>query len=447
MIRMLLLWPVKVGAIALIVWFFVRERLPAPGDWIVALVSGALFHLAYAALMTGIRRSGDSRLLEKARFGGLPEDGKRSVLVGTLHVDGQVLHAPFSGAECAGYSYEIYHFETTGSGAGNRGSTRKVVDYCGMALAPCAIRTGLGDYRLLAYPFLSGFPEQQYKDQPHRELTAELIRTTSFEKIAPLLGGIATLDRAMLGTEGSLKKDWRFTDGHDLGQSTFAEQLIAVESKVCAFGIYSDERRSLLPDTSSDDRALLLIAGDPDQALRQLSSGAKSSRRLAFWSAVPTAAVLAFVLFAPWSMLRVVPGCGVIIERQELRLKDALGRNDLLAIADAIRFVDSNLAFEEAARTPLMLATSAEAAVLLVNRGARIGAHDVNGYSVLMNAAERGSPELLRFLVSRGAHVNERLPANPETTALAIARDRNTPAAVDVLLKAGATDAGSGRDF
>ena len=172
----------------------------------------------------------------------------------------------------------------------------------------------------------------------------------------------------------------------------------------------------------------------------------KSSRRLAMWTAVPTAAVLAFLLLAPWSMLRSVPGCAAIIEKQELRLREALGQNDVRAIADTIRYVDPNLVFEEAARTPLMLATSAEAAQLLLDRGARIDAHDVNGYSVLMNAAERGSPALLQLLMRRGANVNERLAANPETTALAIARDRNTPAVVDALIKAGATDAAPARN-
>jgi hypothetical protein len=182
MIRMLLLWPLKVGAIALILWFFLRNRLPGPGDWIVAVVSGLLLHLAYAAVMTEIRRSGDARLLEKTVRGELPADGKRSVLIGTIHAQGEALRAPFSGAACVGYTYDIYHFETTASSTGSRGTTSKVVDFSGIALAPSVIRTGLADYRLLAYPFLSGFPEQRFKDQAHRALAQELIRTTSFDR-------------------------------------------------------------------------------------------------------------------------------------------------------------------------------------------------------------------------------------------------------------------------
>jgi ankyrin repeat protein len=85
-----------------------------------------------------------------------------------------------------------------------------------------------------------------------------------------------------------------------------------------------------------------------------------------------------------------------------------------------------------------MWATSVEAADLLVRRGASVAAHDAGGYSVLMNAAQRGSPELLRYLVSRGADVNERLKADAATTALSIAKDNNTPAAVAALVAAGA---------
>jgi hypothetical protein len=441
MTRMILLWPLKVGVIALILWYFLRERLPPPGDAIVAAVAGVLLHLAYAALMTEIRRSGDSRLLERTGRGEPPVDGKRSALIGTLHADGPVLRAPFSEAECIGYSYEISHIEyTSGSGrSGSTGSSTKVTDFSGIALAPCTIRTAKGEFRMLAYPFLSGLPEQKYKDPAHRERAAQYIRTTPFEKTTPLIGEIARLDRAMLETTGSLRKDWRIAESDNLAESTFEEQLIRPASKVCAFGIYSADKRSLLPNMSSDDRALLLVAGDAAQVGRQLSSGIRTSRRLAFWVFVPTAAVLAFILAAPWSLLRVLPGGNVIIDKQAQRLKDALGQNDVQAIAGAVRYVDPNMAFEEAARTPLMLVTSVAAAQILLEHGASIDAHDSNGYSVLMNVAERGSPELIRSLASRGAKVNERL-SESGTTPLSIARDSNTPAAVDALLKAGATD-------
>jgi hypothetical protein len=152
---------------------------------------------------------------------------------------------------------------------------------------------------------------------------------------------------------------------------------------------------------------LLLVAGDANQAARQLKSGITSSRRLAFWTALPTCAVLALVLFVPWSVLRAVPGGRLVIEPQEQRLKEALGQDALRAVAGAIRYVDANMAFEEGARTPLMLARSAEVA---------------------------------QVLLDQGASVNERLSTNADTTALSIARERHTEEAVAALLKAGAMD-------
>lgn len=87
-----------------------------------------------------------------------------------------------------------------------------------------------------------------------------------------------------------------------------------------------------------------------------------------------------------------------------------------------------------------MLVKSAEAAQMLLDRGAQVTAHDASGYSVLMNVAQDGSLELLRLLAGRGADVNERHPANPAMSALSLARQGNTPEAVDALVKAGARE-------
>ena len=440
MIRSVVLWPLKAGAIAAVLWYFLRDPLPTPADWIVAGVSGVLLHLAYAATRTGVRRSGDTRLLDKAGVEP-PVDGTRVALAGTLKATGPAVRAPFSAMECAGYSYEIFHVVRTMSRQGTTGSSRKVTDFSGIALAPCAIHTAHGDFRLLSFPFLSGFPEQQYKDAAHRARAADYVGATTFERTIPLVGELAALNSAMLETDGSVRKDWCTTTTTDLiADSTVSEQCIPLDAPVCVFGMYSEEKRSLVPDTASDARALLMVAGDAAQARRQLASGARSSRSLALFALLPTVAVLAFILFAPWSWIRATPGGSLIVDKQTQRLKDALSANNLGEIGAAIRYLDPNLAFEEASRTPLMLATSVDAAQLLVSRGASVAAHDSNGYSVLMNAAERGSPALLQFLVARGANVNEQLTANHETTPLSIARDRNTPAAVDALLKAGARE-------
>src|SRR5262245_16650121 len=144
MTRSALLWPIKVVIIAAALWYFLRDPLPLPADWIVAGISAVLLHLAYAAATTGARRSGDARLLRKAGFGEPLADGQRVALVGTLRTSAP-LHAPFSGAECAGYSYEIFHFVYSRSQSDGRSSSRKVPDFSGIALAPSVIHTVQGD--------------------------------------------------------------------------------------------------------------------------------------------------------------------------------------------------------------------------------------------------------------------------------------------------------------
>ena len=218
------------------------------------------------------------------------------------------------------------------------------------------------------------------------------------------------------------------------------EQCIPADATVCAFGIYSAAQQALVTGTTTDARALLLVEGDAREAGQRLASGARSSRRVAIAAVLPAAALLLFVLFAPGKWLRAVPGGSLIVEKHSARMKDALLANDLGGISRALRYIDANFVFDEGSRTPLMLVKSAEAAQILLDHGASVAAHDASGYSVLMNVAEDGSPELLRLLAGRGADVNERHPANPATSALALARQGNTPAAVEALLTAGARE-------
>jgi hypothetical protein len=438
LIRSALLWPVKVGAIAAALWYVLRDPLPSPADWIVAGVAAVLLHLSYAAATTGRRRGGDLRLLQRA--GEAPADGRRVAVVGTVRAIGEPLHAPMSGTPCAGYTYEIFHYVQHSSQEGSSGAKRRVPDYSGIALAPSVIHTMQGDFPLLSYPFLSGFSEATWSDGPRLEHAAAYVRATAFEQTLPFVGELTVLDRAMRETGGSLKKDWRMSDATGVAGTTVSEQVIPIDARVCAFGVWSDGRKTLLPDTSSDAPGLLLVAGDAAEASARLASGERSSRALAIGSFAIAAAVLALILAAPWNVLRRIPGSSLVIDKQTDRLKDALWANDLGGIAASIRYLDPNLAFEEASRTPLMLAKSPAAARILIGRGASVSAHDANGYSVLMNAAERGSPELLRFLAEQGAEVNEHLKTNPEITPLSLAKDNNTPEAVDALVKAGARE-------
>jgi hypothetical protein len=435
-IRSALLWPVKVGAMAVALWYFLREPLPSPADWILAGVSAILLHLAYAAATTGRRRGGDLRRLQHA--GEPPVDGARIALIGTLKTAAP-LEAPISGTPCVGYTYEMFHVVQHRSQDGSSGTSRRVPDFSGIALAATVIHTMQGDVPLLSYPFLSGFAEDTYDDPAHLRRAAGYVTQTVFEKTMPFVGELSTLDHAMRETGGAMKKDWRMSDATGVAGLTLREQRIPVDAAVCAFGIWSDARKALVPG-GSDARALLLVAGDVEQASRQLASGERSSRSIAIGSFVVAAALVSTVLFAPWNVLRRVPGSSLVIDKQTERLKDALWANDLHGISASIRYLDPNLAFEEASRTPLMLARSPEAAQLLIDRGGRVTAHDANGYSVLMNAAERGSPELLRFLVAHGADANEHLTSDPARTPLRLAKDNNTPEAVDALLKAGARE-------
>jgi hypothetical protein len=111
----------------------------------------------------------------------------------------------------------------------------------------------------------SGFPEQTSGDTDRRRRAAEYVRTTTFEKTTAFVGELAALDRAMLETGGSLKKDWRMTDGDDVTGMTLQEQFIPADAKVCAFGIYSAAKQTLLPGTGSARRSAISIPISPSR--------------------------------------------------------------------------------------------------------------------------------------------------------------------------------------
>ena len=104
-----------------------------------------------------------------------PVNGIRAVLVGTLEPVGlgPPLRAPFDGAECLTYSYQV----TEVRGTGRR---RTIFTHIkGVALAPSMIVTRTGSYRLLAVPELEG----DEPTAPREQVIANLeryVRTTTF---------------------------------------------------------------------------------------------------------------------------------------------------------------------------------------------------------------------------------------------------------------------------
>ena len=123
------------------------------------------------------------------------------------------------------------------------------------------------------------------------------------------------------------------------------------------------------------------------------------------------------------------PNC-VAIEFGNTPLYNACVADSIAAVRLLLeRGADPNKRFEyhspidgrvERNLTALMLARSVEVANALLEHGAQVDVHDGNGITPLMRAANRGKPEIVRWLLLAGATAQ----SADGRTALAIAEDR-----------------------
>src|ERR1043166_2546633 len=102
----------------------------------------------YAAVIASLFFAFTIGALLKARFErredaiiagseGPPIDGKLVAIDGTMEALGELLVAPFSGQTCLAYDYDIQHWNSL-----KDADPGLIMDRNGLALAPCAIRTG-----------------------------------------------------------------------------------------------------------------------------------------------------------------------------------------------------------------------------------------------------------------------------------------------------------------
>ncbi|MEK6692276.1 MAG: hypothetical protein AABY44_02480, partial [Nitrospirota bacterium] len=192
-------------------------------------------------------------------------DGERALVCGTVRPEGSLLTAPFSGKECVGYHYTVTH-RTADRSSGSTTWT----DYEGYALAPFAIRSPLGDVRILAEADKELFYELPRKDLGDAyERASAYLETTDFgETITSVLGG-KSRTREMVNGPGNFRVDMSIGDPpRDLRSCDLDEKIIRPGEAVYAVGIYSVERSGLLADPNITSTPFHIVRGD-EKALRR----------------------------------------------------------------------------------------------------------------------------------------------------------------------------------
>jgi hypothetical protein len=161
----------------------------------------------------------------------------------------------------------MYHYAATHVGSGK--SATRVTDAEGYALSPCAIDTTAGRVEVRAY-LEPEFTADCVKDPAVRDrLTAHQRISTLTQPGLDFAANYREAKTHLLDDDGSIRFD-HGVEG-DLGQATrFEEHILQDGDEMAIFGMYSAERRAIVPDPEHE---LVNMARVRKGSLRSLSRG------------------------------------------------------------------------------------------------------------------------------------------------------------------------------
>ena len=261
---------------------------PRPGSIVAGFLAALSISLLWSA--RGVLRHRD--LLQGAVLGVPPVDGKWAGLSGTIRSSSPLI-SPISRTTAVAFKYRIY--DTVGSGK----SRHQVVHYEGTALAPSTISTNLGSYRLLAVPEFD-LDDSAVESGAARRNAQAYIDATEFETQQTAKERRQTVEREWTDDDGVFRRDRGGMGEADLATCKFEEQVVAQGEAVCVLGLYSEERRAIVPDPNWA-HLTKIIRGDGEAGIRQLGSRAAKYAFAAFIFGAAAAGICFVVITGRWA--------------------------------------------------------------------------------------------------------------------------------------------------
>lgn len=243
--------------------YFVKLRdFGSPMYW-ASIVAG-LFVISVLAYARGIGVAyRERKMLLDALAGTPPVDGRWSAVSGTIRAT-TPLTAPFSGAYVVAYEYKIHRHERHGN------ESSEVEYYEGKALAPSTINTRQGSVRLLSVPVMTEIDEESIPSAMALVNANAYIARTNFTPRDDIKKRRAGLAAEWTDDDGEFRIDKRDARQPDLDETfTFDEKHIKQGEHVCAFGLYSAERRGLIPHPNWAKQTRV-VRGDATKVADQL---------------------------------------------------------------------------------------------------------------------------------------------------------------------------------
>jgi ankyrin repeat protein len=468
------------------------EMFDPPGVYIgagvVALIVGGCLGTLYNARVAYREWS----LVAAARHGMPSSDGRWTAIAGEIHPVTEPLIAPFSGEPCVLCEYDITSRQRA-SAASQAENSNPGSDFAGFLMNPCVIRGLTGELRLLGFPNLVGFGERVCRGSDVAHNAREFLTGTQFEDFSglKLVTVFSAIKAAWSDDDGLVRKNLRLgkmmpealfphaaavesdqaappppaveanvdaptaaetsedVEDDDLddeclsnhvaqppgGIPQLKEKRVKVGEHVCAIGIYSGERRGLVPGGLGADHFIKLIRGRAADIERQ----ARGSTFGRLFGGLVALVLVHVATFGVMLAARYDPKQHD--QRQQEAFKIANDQTpDVHRLVKMIgRGVDIN-ARDGQGRTLLAVTQNPALARWLIEHGADVNAASEHGRTPLMEAARRGDKEIVQLLLKAKADVHRRSPNDGDATALTFAEREGNGAIAELLRQAGAND-------
>lgn len=237
----------------------------------ICLVLGFLTWIGLGLMIDSLNRLEAARLIKAALAGQKAFDGRRRAVLGNIVPVKEPIKAPFSRQECMIVSYDIFHdyFKTTRSGT----THVDPVVYSGFHMAPCEIQTRYEKVKVLGFPDLSEFKEQETTTYGKAR---SFIEETDFKQRlrGGFIKGVNDLSRTIpLDEKCAAAEDYKLRELIPGQSIKTREQVVKNGADVCLFGVFDSSRGGIVPAKPIFGRTMNLIPGTEDQILKDLKKG------------------------------------------------------------------------------------------------------------------------------------------------------------------------------
>lgn len=263
-------------------YFFFFSLSTSPGCYIASACCSLTLIILWGGLRNILLGNELLSALKKAEAREKPVDGKITAVTGTVHPIREALTSPIFGTRCIAYDYEAV--KTISYRSNGKSHTREDKYFTGFCLTPSVIRSLSDTYKLLGFASLDDFGSDatdsaEESPEAYKHFKEYIDRTPGEDASGvKVTKAIASVEELLTDDDGSIKVDWR-PNALDIPfeELELEEHAVPVGAEITAFGIYSETKKGLVPQTGMKPFAVQLHAGNTAHARKNVKSQARTA--------------------------------------------------------------------------------------------------------------------------------------------------------------------------